>query len=132
MTLGEIGFAFAGLVVGAAVGVWGTLKSHNLAIIRDQRKEWNEAAQPIRKLLITKGGKTNPFTPMPSTAELQLIADMMSRQQRNEFWTAWEKYNDAHENAQMQDELGGVFYSKEGIKEITKRIETLLNCIPRL
>lgn len=73
--------AVVSFVVGVAVGWAG----HWLALRRDKRKEFNEAAVPLRKWLLGQAKRSNVYADEPSEIQLDTFKSYLSRGKRTRF-----------------------------------------------
>ena len=58
---------------------------HRLALGRDRRKEFNEAAQPVLVWLLRQESDPSCFTRAPSQLEMHTFVSCLSSQKRSEF-----------------------------------------------
>ena len=75
----------AGLVIG-----------HWLVIGRDKRKEFNEAARPIRVFLLGRQEALSPTDDQPSASEWDAFESCLSRWQRAQFMEARKEHDGYH------------------------------------
>ena len=91
----------------------GLLLGNWLAIGRDKRKEFNEAAAPIRGWLIKEKDEPNPYTAWPSAQEFDRFAQYLRPWEKAGFMQRLARYRSLHAAAQIQDAVGQVFYSND-------------------
>jgi len=105
---------FAGLFLG-----------NRLALGRDKRKEFNEAAMPIRSWLLKEAENPSPYSRPPSTVEVDTFTNCLPPWKRKGFRIAYERQWSARQSAEVRDSFGQVLYSKEEI--IKARINACLS-----
>ena len=91
----------------------GLLLGNWLAIGRDKRKEFNEAAAPIRDWLIKEKEAPNPYSACPSAQEFDRFAQCLRLWEKAGFIQRLSRYRSLHTSAQTQDATGQVFYSND-------------------
>lgn len=100
----------------------GLALGHRLGIVRDQRKELNEAAKPIRAWLLAEADTPSPYRNPPTAAEIDLFAHGLSFWKKNVFLASWACQGEVRNRARTQDLSGQVFYgNKEEIREAVKK-----------
>lgn len=104
MTTGLI--SFLTFFLGLLLGNW-------LAIGRDKRKEFNEAATPVRGWLLGVRDQPSPYDRCPSEQEMDRFVHYLFAWQRTRFLKHLKKYRELHHALQVQDSVGQVFYSSD-------------------
>jgi hypothetical protein len=84
----------------------GLLIGHRFGLQRDKRKEFNEAARPIRDFLIEEVSKPNAYRKFPSRSELDAFAQCLPGRRRRAFQTSWRSLLEAWEQVET-DAWGG-------------------------
>ncbi len=110
----------------------GFLAGHFLAIGRDRRKEFNEAAGVIYRKLIEERRNPNPFNFGPTDSEFDVFGQHLSARKRSSFYNAIGKYNKAKEGADIgsyEGVIGGGHYTNPSL--IVKEIDNLLKFTKR-
>lgn len=111
-------FTALGFFVGLLLGNW-------LALGRDKRREFNDAALPIREWLLGQIKNQSPIVRSPAEIELDLFTQCLPFWSRRGFRRAYEKQKQEREKAIARDSIGGVFYSESG-----PIVEALRRCLP--
>ena len=111
-------FGLLTFFIGLGVGHW-------LALGRDKRREFNDAASPIREWLLQQIKSPSPMASSPATIELDLFIQCLPFWSRKGFSSAYEKQKQEREKAIARDSVGGVFYSEVGLI-----VEALRKCLP--
>lgn len=88
----------------------GLLLGNWLAIGRDKRKEFNEAAAPVLGWLLKAKESPSPYSSWPSSQEIDRFIHYLRPGQRSKFLSRLATYKTLHETMQVQDELGSVSY----------------------
>lgn len=91
----------------------GLILGHWLAIGRDKRKEFNEAAAPIRGWLLGAKDSPNPYMQWPSEQELDRFSHYLWPWQRSAFNKRLATYRALHQATQVQDAAGQVSYGDD-------------------
>lgn len=91
----------------------GLLLGNWLAIGRDKRKEFNEAAAPIRGWLIKEKDAPNPYSACPSAQEFDCFIQCLRPWEKAGFMQRLSRYRSLHASAQTHDAIGQVFYSND-------------------
>lgn len=105
----------------------GFLAGHFLAIGRDRRKEFNDAAGVVYLKLIEERRNPRPFASGPDESEFDVFSQHLSARKRSSFCTAIEKYNKTKEEADIgmyEGVIGGGHYTNPSL--IVKEIDNLL------
>lgn len=106
-----------GAVVGLLVGNW-------LAIGRDKRKEFNEAAQPIRAWLLSEVEQPSPYSPPPNVVQIDAFVSYLPFWKRRGFLKAYKRQDCARRDAVETDSYGQSSYKDDN--HIKKWLNTLL------
>ena len=72
-------------VVSVVTFALGLLLGHRLALGRDRRKEFNEAARPVRQWLLKQASHLRWYVDEPSQIEMDCFTSCLSRRQRQRF-----------------------------------------------
>ena len=88
----------------------GLLLGHRTALWRDRRKEFNDAAKPVRAWLVAELDKPSPYRKRPGSAEVDQFVSCLGRRHRKRFLAAWQRQDDERKGATYQDACGQVFY----------------------
>jgi hypothetical protein len=91
----------------------GLLLGNRLALDRDKRKEFNEAAEPIRDWLLRDKDAPSPCAGWPSVQEFDRFEHHLRPWQRAAFARHLNQFKAEHEAAQVRDEYGGVRYGDD-------------------
>jgi hypothetical protein len=102
----------------------GTVFGHWLAVFRDKRKEFNDAAPPVRTWLLNDIQKPSPDRNPPTKIELDTFVSNLGIVDRIKFLKAYEKQNLDRENTKFRDGFGQVLY-----KDSSKIIQSLESCL---
>jgi hypothetical protein len=103
----------------------GLFVGNRLAIGRDKRKEFNEAAQPIRAWLLKEVGQPSPYSPRPNSIQIDAFASYLQFWKRYRFLESYKRQDCARQDAMEQDSIGSVFYRDD------KYIKECLNALLR-
>ena len=96
----------------------GLLVGNRLAIGRDKRKEFNEAAQPIRAWLLSEVERPSPYSPRPNVVQIDAFVSYLPFWKRSGFRKAYKRQDCARQDAMEQDSYGQVSYKDDNhIKE---------------
>jgi len=85
----------AAFVIPIITFVLGGFLGHWLAVVRDKRKEFNEAAQPIRAFLLGEERALYHPERRPSVAQWDAFESCLSRRHRVRFTDARKEYEDS-------------------------------------
>lgn len=80
---------------------------HWLSLGRDKRKEFNDAARPIRKFLLEATEYPSPFHTAPSRSEVDAFSIKLSKSQRRRFIALYNQYFAAIRAGVRQDPQTG-------------------------
>ena len=92
----------------------GLLVGHRTALWRDMRKEFNDAADPVRAWLLREVNEPSAYTRTPDVVQLDMLVQCMHWWRRKGFLAAWERQQQAREQAVRPDALGQVLYADSG------------------
>jgi cbb3-type cytochrome oxidase subunit 3 len=107
MTTGLIGLLT--FLLGLILGNW-------LAIGRDKRKEFNDAAAPVRAWLLKVKDDPSPSASWPTDQQRDLFVSCLPWWRRRSFRQHWEAYREAHHAALNQDpSTGDTSYNRNSI-----------------
>ncbi len=91
-------------------GLW---LGNRLAIGRDRRKEFNEAAHPIRCWLLGESQSPSPYTERPSAMQIDMFMSYLPAWKRIGFRRRYERQDRERKKAEAQDSMGSVFFKEE-------------------
>lgn len=111
-------FGLLTFFIGLGLGHW-------LALGRDKRREFNDAALPIREWLLGQIQRPSPMSHSPADIEIDLFIQCMPIWNQRGFSSAYEKQKRARKKAIARDSAGGVFYAED-----ERIIEALRKCLP--
>ncbi|SFU81966.1 hypothetical protein SAMN04489707_102378 [Paenacidovorax caeni] len=89
----------------------GLLVGHRTALWRDMRKEFNEAAEPVRAWLLQEHARPSAYRHGPGIVEIDKLVQRMHFWRRKGFLAAWQRQQQARAQALQQDHAGGAFYA---------------------
>ena len=117
-------------LVGFLTFLLGLLLGNWLAIGRDKRKEFNEAAAPIRGWLLNSKNSPAPSGPWPTEQQRDLFISCLPWWHRTAFKNHWKLYVQAH-NAVIEQNptTGDVSYRSDS--EIKEQLAKLLTFTDR-
>lgn len=116
MTIGLV--SLLTFFVGLLLGNW-------LAIGRDKRKEFNEAAAPIRGWLIGEKDAPGPHGNRPSNQEVDRFVHYLWRCKRSSFLAHLSTYRALDHAMTVHNSFGEISYSDD--KEIRRELAKLFN-----
>lgn len=85
----------------------GIFLGHRLTLWRDRRKEFNQAATPIRRWLIDLAECPSPLQRQPSTIEMDAFLNRLSRRKRAKFQSILEQYHRELDSVSRQNPSTG-------------------------
>ncbi|WP_148665152.1 hypothetical protein [Diaphorobacter nitroreducens] len=95
----------------------GLLVGHRTALWRDLRKEFNDAADPVRAWLLREQRAPSWRSSAPDVVEIDRLVQRMHFWRRKGFLAAWQRQQEARAQALQRDTAGGAFYGDtEAIK----------------
>lgn len=97
---------FLTFLLGLLLGNW-------LAIGRDRRREFNEAAQPLREWLLSEIDSPSAYRERPSPIEIDTFVSCLSWWRRGRFRAALERQDQVRRAAEKQSSYGEVQYSDD-------------------
>ena len=89
----------------------GLFLGHRLNLGRELRKEFNDAAIPIRKWILDEIKNPSPYFKSPTDIELDTFVHYLPWWKRGGFNKAYARQKDEREKATARDSIGGVFYN---------------------
>lgn len=96
----------------------GLLVGNRLAIDRDKRKEFNEAAQPIRAWLLNEVVHPSPYMHRPNVVQIDTFVSCLPFWKRRSFRKVYKRQDCARQDAVEKDSMGSIFYKDDSyIKE---------------
>jgi hypothetical protein len=96
-------------IVAIVVGIVGLFVAHRLALGRDRRKEFKEAARPILTWLLAEESSPSLDNRRPSQLEIDTFTSCLSSRKQSEFKASLAEYKSAC-NEQDQDSIGEMSY----------------------
>ncbi len=102
----------------------GVILGHCLTLIRDKRKEFNDAILPIRTWLLSEVHEPSPYRKLPTKIETDTFISTLGYRKRRLFLKAYEKQNIERDNVLFKDSFGQAFY-----KDNTKIVQALEECL---
>ena len=113
-------------LVGLLTFFLGLLLGHRLSLYRDRRKEFNEAAAPIRDWLLINKDEPSPYRRWPSDSEFDRFTHYLWFWQKSKFTALLSEFKKSHQETQPVDTWGHVAYKNP------QAISQLLNELFRL
>lgn len=104
----------------------GLFGGHWLTLRRDRRKEFNEAADRVRTVLLRESQAPSPMNASSSSFDLNLLEQLLLPWKRGSYRRAVDQYKKAKE-VYSYDELGQPCYSERHVKKIQSAVELLCN-----
>lgn len=89
----------------------GLLVGHRTALWRDMRKEFNDAAEPVRAWLLQEHASPSWRSKAPDVAAIDLLVQRMHFWRRKGFLAAWQRQQQARAQALQRGHAGGAFYA---------------------
>ena len=89
----------------------GLLVGHRTALWRDMRKEFNDAADPVRAWLLGEQREPSAYRRGPGIVEIDRLVQRMHFWRRKGFLAAWQRQQQAREKAMYKDSYGQARYS---------------------
>ena len=90
----------------------GLLVGHRTALWRDLRKEFNEAADPVRAWLLAEHAAPSCYRAGPGIVEIDRLVQRLHRWQRKGFMAAWQRQQQARKDAMYKDSHGQAQYGE--------------------
>jgi len=115
----------AGLVLATVTSLGGFLLGNHLALGREKRKEFNDAALPIRAWALRELDGPSPYTKPPTREQIDLFIGCLHAWSRSGFRRAYQAQQQARERAEYQNSVGEVLY--RDTTEIRKCVQA---CLP--
>ena len=91
----------------------GLFVGNRLAIDRDKRKEFNEAAQPIRDWLLNEVAQPSPYRHLPNVVQIDTFVSYLPFWKRRSFRKAYTRQDCARQDVMEKDSMGSVFYKDD-------------------
>ena len=88
----------------------GLLVGHRTALWRDLRKEFNDAADPVRTWLLLEVDEPSAYRKGPGIVEIDLLVQCMHFWRRKGFLAAWQRQQQNREKAVYRDSYGQARY----------------------
>lgn len=111
-------------LLGFSIFILGLLIGNRLAILRDRRKERNEAAKPIREWLLGELETPSAYSKRPTLANIDLLTQYLPPWEKRKFLAAWRHQDNLRNESEYVDNCGQVFYKNED--EIRKAVSKCL------
>jgi hypothetical protein len=110
--------SFLTFLLGLLLGNW-------LAIGRDKRKEFNEAAAPVRGWLLKSKADPSPYIPWPSDQEIDRFVHCLAPWRRARFMKRFSTCRELHNSELVSDEAGQVAYVDDTVILIRRELNEL-------
>lgn len=108
----------------------GVLVGNRMSIDRDKRKEFNEAAKPIRAWLLSEVTQPSPYRHHPNVVQIDTFVSYLPFWKRRGFRKAYKRQDCARQEALEKDSMGSVFYKDDSY--IRESLNALLPYTERL
>ncbi len=92
----------------------GLLVGHRMALWRDMRKEFNDAADPVRAWLLLEVSGPSAYRKPPTGLEVDRFVQCLSRWNRKSFLAAWERQKAERDKEWEMGPLGHCTYKNKG------------------
>ena len=102
---------FSDRIVSLLTFLMGLLIGHRTALLRDLRKEFNDAAAPIRAWLLKETQSPSCYGAPPSVVEIDRFVHCLHWWKRKGFLCAWDKQRAARKQQLTYGSLGQAGYS---------------------
>ena len=89
----------------------GLLVGHRTALWRDLRKEFNDAADPVRAWLLRESKAPSWNSHAPDVVAVDRLVQCMHCWRRKGFLAAWQRQQQARAQALQRDAVGGAYYA---------------------
>lgn len=99
-------FGLLTFFVGLGLGHW-------LALGRDRRREFNDAALPVREWLLRQIKRPSPISNAPTPIELDRFIQCLQPWRRRGFCMSYKKQEREREKALTRDQVGSIVYNEE-------------------
>lgn len=104
---------FSERIVSLLTFFFGLLIGHHTALLRDLRKEFNEAAAPVREWLLKEAERPSVMGvhSAPCVVEIDRLVLRLHWWQRKGFLSAWEQQRAARKQPLLYGPMGGAGYT---------------------
>lgn len=89
----------------------GLLVGHRTALWRDRRKEFNDAADPVRAWLLREVDEPSAYRQGPGIVQIDLLVQCIHFWRRKGFVAAWQRQQQARKGALASNALGEAYYA---------------------